>query len=145
MYDEIPSLTKKNFIERRSDFTRWILTPFIFIISLCLVHGLVIWGSHLLSLFWPKQDIATNLWFYETFVANAVSSYFSVYWGSITAPKYNIIVSYVLGGISILMYLLIFYFILTDDFKWWNNDTVFISLSCLLGAILAIFIIRRDY
>ena len=145
MFDETPSLAEKNFIEKRSPLTRWILTPIVLVVSASLIHALVIWGSWILAFFWPKEDVEANLWFFKIILANGLSSYFSVYWASITAPKFHCVVSYILASFYVIMNFVAFYFMLTDDFKWWDTNSIFIHLSSLFGAIIAVLIIRRDY
>ena len=141
------------FITNRSPATRWILVPIVFVASSSIVHGLVIIFSLILGFFWgldeakgriPSGDTQTNLWFYRTIAANALSAYCAAYFSGWTAPKYQVATTCV----GATVYLLINCFLIFGMFAlegWWEFDTIITILSTTAGAIFAIYMAKKHF
>ena len=137
------------FITNRSPATRWILVPIVFVASSSIVHGLVITASLVLSIFWRLDeanpgDTETNLWFYRTIVANALSAYCAAYFSGWTAPKYQVATTCVGAAVYLLINLFLIFGMFTSE-GWWEFDDLIIILSTTGGAILAIYMAKEHF
>ena len=131
-----------SFIEKRSPFTRWIMSPFVFIISAFLIHGSVVIFSKIASIFWGA-DAQFNLWFYDVIIAEVLSAFCAVYFASLVAPNYNLIVAWFCASVIFFLNLFILYSISIG--VWWDMETIFTILCTTIGAGIAIYKIKNDY
>ena len=126
------------FIEKRSDFTRWFLVPIVFIGSSSLIHASVIILSWVLSIVWG-EDARANLWIFKFIIANGVSAFCAAYFSGQTAPRFKVLTTCVAASILILLMLLVSFGMFTVAGNWWGANEITIVLSTISGAVIAIW------